>query len=358
MEDAAASAPSLATGIDVIQTHLRTLPNSPGVYRMLSETGDALYVGKARSLKKRVIAYTQPQRLDNRLLRMVSETRAMEFITTHTEAEALLLESNLIKKLRPRFNILLRDDKSFPYILLTGDHDYPQVVKHRGARSRRGEFFGPFASAGAVNRTINALQRAFLLRSCSDNVFANRSRPCLLFQIKRCSGPCVDRISRDDYMALVGEARRFLTGASSRIQAELAEKMQAASDDLDFEKAAMLRDRIRGMSMIQSHQDINSEGVEDADVIAGWEIGGQFCIQVFFFRGGRNNGNRAYFPANTKAQEPADVMSAFIAQFYDNKPPPPLLLLSDPVSEAELLAEALGVKAGRKVRLHRPERGA
>ena len=358
IEDAAASAPSLATGIDVIQTHLRTLPNSPGVYRMLSETGDALYVGKARSLKKRVIAYTQPQRLDNRLLRMVSETRAMEFITTHTEAEALLLESNLIKKLRPRFNILLRDDKSFPYILLTGDHDYPQVVKHRGARSRRGEFFGPFASAGAVNRTINALQRAFLLRSCSDNVFANRSRPCLLFQIKRCSGPCVDRISRDDYMALVGEARRFLTGASSRIQAELAEKMQAASDDLDFEKAAMLRDRIRGMSMIQSHQDINSEGVEDADVIAGWEIGGQFCIQVFFFRGGRNNGNRAYFPANTKAQEPADVMSAFIAQFYDNKPPPPLLLLSDPVSEAELLAEALGVKAGRKVRLHRPERGA
>lgn len=358
MEVSAASAPSLATGIDVILTHLRTLPNSPGVYRMLSEKGDALYVGKARSLKKRVVAYTQPQRLDNRLLRMVSETRAMEFITTHTEAEALLLESNLIKKLRPRFNILLRDDKSFPYILLTGDHDYPQVVKHRGARTRRGEFFGPFASAGAVNRTINALQRAFLLRSCSDNVFANRTRPCLLFQIKRCSGPCVDRIGRDDYMTLVGEARRFLTGASSRIQAELAEKMQAASDELDFEKAAMLRDRIRGMSMIQSHQDINSEGVEDADVIAGWEIGGQFCIQVFFFRGGRNNGNRAYFPANTKAQEPADVMSAFIAQFYDNKPPPPLLLLSDPVSEADLLAEALGVKAGRKVRLHRPERGA
>jgi excinuclease ABC subunit C len=354
---AIAQAPSLATGIDVIRGHLKTLPNAPGVYRMLSASGDALYVGKARSLKKRVVAYTQPQRLDNRLLRMVSETRVMEFITTHTEAEALLLESNLIKKLRPRFNILLRDDKSFPYILLTGDHDFPQVLKHRGARSRRGEFFGPFASAGAVNRTINALQRAFLLRSCSDSVFANRTRPCLLFQIKRCSGPCVDRISRDDYMSLVGEARRFLTGASSRIQAELAEKMQEASDALDFEKAAILRDRIRGMSMIQSHQDINTEGVEDADVIAAWEIGGQVCIQVFFFRGGRNNGNRAYFPSNTKAQDMADVMSAFIAQFYDNKPPPPLLLLSHDASDAELLAEALGVKAGRKVRLHRPERG-
>lgn len=349
--------PSLREGIGVIKRHLKTLPNSPGVYRMIAASGDVLYVGKARSLRKRVVAYTQPMRLDNRLLRMVSETRSMEFITTHTEAEALLLESNLIKKLRPRFNIVLRDDKSFPYILITGDHDYPQVVKHRGARSRKGEFFGPFASAGAVNRTINALQRAFLLRSCSDSVFSNRSRPCLLFQIKRCSGPCVERISKADYEGLVGEARRFLTGASTRIQTELAGKMQEASDDLDFEKAAVLRDRIRGMAMIQSHQDINPAVVEDADVIAGHEMAGQTCIQVFFIRGGRNNGNRAYFPANAKSQDTGDIMSAFIAQFYDNKPPPPLLLLSDVPTDAELLAEALTVKAGRKVRLHRPERG-
>tara|TARA_R110000787_G_scaffold16622_7_gene50361 strand:- start:39154 stop:41052 length:1899 start_codon:yes stop_codon:yes gene_type:complete len=349
--------PSFATGVDVIRGHLKTLPNSPGVYRMISASGDVLYVGKAKNLKKRVVAYTQPLRLDNRLMRMVSDTRSMEFITTHTEAEALLLESNLIKKLRPRFNIVLRDDKSFPYILITGDHDYPQIKKHRGARSVSGEFFGPFASAGAVNRTINALQRAFLLRSCSDNVFANRSRPCLLFQIKRCSGPCVDKISSRDYGALVGEARTFLTGASKKIQEGLAEKMQEASDRLDFEQAAKFRDRIRGMAMIQSHQDINPATVDSADVIAAFQVAGQTCIQVFFIRAGRNNGNRAYFPANAKSHDIADVISAFIAQFYDNKPPPPLVLVSDMPTDSELLAEALSVKAERKVRLHRPERG-
>ncbi len=324
---------------------------------MISASGDVLYVGKAKNLKKRVVAYTQPLRLDNRLMRMVSDTRSMEFITTHTEAEALLLESNLIKKLRPRFNIVLRDDKSFPYILITGDHDYPQIKKHRGARSVSGEFFGPFASAGAVNRTINALQRAFLLRSCSDNVFANRSRPCLLFQIKRCSGPCVDKISSRDYGALVGEARTFLTGASKKIQEGLAEKMQEASDRLDFEQAAKFRDRIRGMAMIQSHQDINPATVDSADVIAAFQVAGQTCIQVFFIRAGRNNGNRAYFPANAKSHDIADIISAFIAQFYDNKPPPPLVLVSDMPTDSELLAEALSVKAERKVRLHRPERG-
>lgn len=349
--------PSFATGVDVIREYLKTLPNSPGVYRMMSASGDVLYVGKAKNLKKRVVAYTQPLRLDNRLMRMVSDTRSMEFITTHTEAEALLLESNLIKKLRPRFNIVLRDDKSFPYILITGDHDYPQIKKHRGARSVSGEFFGPFASAGAVNRTINALQRAFLLRSCSDNVFANRSRPCLLFQIKRCSGPCVDKISSPDYGALVAEARTFLTGASKKIQEGLAGKMQEASDLLDFERAAKYRDRIRGMAMIQSHQDINPSSVESADVIAAFQIAGQTCIQVFFIRAGRNNGNRAYFPANAKSCEIAEVVSAFIAQFYDNKPPPPLVLVSDIPTDSDLLAEALSVKAERKVRLHRPERG-
>tara|TARA_R110002110_G_scaffold91244_16_gene237240 strand:+ start:217 stop:2115 length:1899 start_codon:yes stop_codon:yes gene_type:complete len=349
--------PSFATGVDVIRGYLKTLPNSPGVYRMMSASGDVLYVGKAKNLKKRVVAYTQPLRLDNRLMRMVSDTRSMEFITTHTEAEALLLESNLIKKLRPRFNIVLRDDKSFPYILITGDHDYPQIKKHRGARSVSGEFFGPFASAGAVNRTINALQRAFLLRSCSDNVFANRSRPCLLFQIKRCSGPCVDKISSPDYGALVAEARTFLTGASKKIQEGLAEKMQEASDLLDFERAAKYRDRIRGMAMIQSHQDINPSSVESADVIAAFQIAGQTCIQVFFIRAGRNNGNRAYFPANAKSYDIAEVVSAFIAQFYDNKPPPPLVLVSDMPTDSDLLAEALSVKAERKVRLHRPERG-
>ncbi|MEQ9200578.1 MAG: excinuclease ABC subunit UvrC, partial [Rhodospirillales bacterium] len=350
--DGESNRPSFAEGVDVIRRHLKTLPNSPGVYRMIAASGDVLYVGKAKSLRKRVVAYTQPLRLDNRLMRMVSDTRSMEFITTHTEAEALLLESNLIKKLRPRYNIVLRDDKSFPYIVITGDHDYPQIKKHRGARSVSGEFFGPFANAGAVNRTINALQRAFLLRSCSDNVFANRSRPCLLYQIKRCSGPCVDRISSADYGALVAEARTFLTGASKKIQEGLAGKMQEASDQLDFENAAKFRDRIRGMAMIQSHQDINPSDVESADVIAAFQIAGQTCIQVFFIRAGRNNGNRAYFPANAKSYETADVISAFIAQFYDNKPPPPLVLVSDMPTDSDLLAEALSVKAERKVRLH------
>ncbi|MEQ8710065.1 MAG: excinuclease ABC subunit UvrC [Rhodospirillales bacterium] len=356
--DGESNRPSFAEGVDVIRRHLKTLPNSPGVYRMIAASGDVLYVGKAKNLRKRVVAYTQPLRLDNRLMRMVSDTRSMEFITTHTEAEALLLESNLIKKLRPRYNIVLRDDKSFPYIVITGDHDYPQIKKHRGARSVSGEFFGPFANAGAVNRTINALQRAFLLRSCSDNVFANRSRPCLLYQIKRCSGPCVDRISSADYGALVAEARTFLTGASKKIQEGLAGKMQEASDQLDFENAAKFRDRIRGMAMIQSHQDINPSDVESADVIAAFQIAGQTCIQVFFIRAGRNNGNRAYFPANAKSYETADVISAFIAQFYDNKPPPPLVLVSDMPTDSDLLAEALSVKAERKVRLHRPERGS
>ncbi|MFQ5775824.1 MAG: excinuclease ABC subunit UvrC [Kiloniellaceae bacterium] len=345
-------------GARIIAEAVRTLPGGPGVYRMLDRRGDALYVGKAKNLKKRVGAYCQPGRLPNRLQRMVAATAAVEVVTTHTETEALLLESNLIKRLMPRYNVLLRDDKSFPYILITGDHEFPQIAKHRGARTRNGAYFGPFASAGAVNRTITALEKAFLLRSCSDSVFATRTRPCLMYQIKRCAAPCVGRISEADYDELVGQANAFLTGRSHDIQQRLAVAMQDAAERLDFEAAAVYRDRIRALAHIQSRQDINVEGLDDADVIAAHQEAGQTSIQVFFFRAGRNYGNRAYFPRHDKALSPGAVLSAFVPQFYDNKPAPKLVLLSHSLDDQALIAEALSLRAGRKVDLLRPARGA
>ena len=333
------------------------MPLSPGVYRMLDGRGEALYVGKARSLKKRVTAYTQPARLPERLRRMVSETVAMEIVTTHTEAEALLLEANLIKRLKPRFNIVLRDDKSYPWLMLTEDHPYPQIAKHRGARLRKGSYWGPFASAWAVNQTVTAMQRVFLLRSCADTVFANRHRPCLLFQIRRCSAPCVGRISEADYGRLVGQAKAFLEGKSADVQRELATEMEHAAEGLEFEHAAAVRDRIRALTFVQGSDVINPASLKDADVMAAWQDAGQTCVQVFFVRGGRNNGNRAFFPSHARHEAAGDVLGAFIAQFYDDKPPPPCILLSTEVPEQGLVAEALALKAGRKVDILVPQRG-
>lgn len=350
--------PSVTRGRDVIRTHLKTLPNGPGVYRMVDTKGRVLYVGKARSLKKRVASYANSTGLTTRILGMVAATADMEFITTHTEVEALLLESNLIKELRPRYNILLRDDKSFPYILITGDHDWAQITKHRGARSRPGEYFGPFASAGAVNETINALQRAFPLRSCSDSVFASRTRPCLQYQIRRCTAPCVDRIDREDYGRIVCEARDFLSGRSRRTQAKLSERMQDASANLEFETAAVYRDRIRALTQIQARQGINIPTLGEADVIGACQDAGQTCIQVFFFRSGQNYGNRAYFPAHARSDAVEDVLSAFIGQFYADKPPPRLVLTSHDIEGRDLVERALGVRADRRVDVRAPRRGA
>ncbi|MBN8875072.1 MAG: excinuclease ABC subunit UvrC [Rhodospirillales bacterium] len=344
-------------GVTVIEAALVTMPPGPGVYRMLDAKGDALYVGKARSLKKRVVAYTQFARLPERLRRMVSETVTMEIVTTHTEAEALLLEANLIKRLKPRFNIVLRDDKSYPWLMLTEDHPYPQIAKHRGAQSRKGSYWGPFASAWAVNQTVTAMQRVFLLRSCADTVFATRSRPCLLHQIKRCSAPCVGRISPEDYARLVAQAKAFLAGKSASVQRELAAEMEHAAEALEFERAAAVRDRIRGLTFVQGNDVVNPASLTDADVIAAWQQAGQTCVQVFFVRGGRNNGNRAFFPTHGKAEEAPDVLGAFIAQFYDDKPPPPLLLVNHALPEQGLVAEALALKAGRKVEISVPQRG-
>ncbi|MEX0922035.1 MAG: excinuclease ABC subunit UvrC [Rhodovibrionaceae bacterium] len=352
------SGASLKQGAEVLRDALKTLPNAPGVYRMLNKRGEALYVGKARDLKKRVVTYTQIAKLPHRLQRMVAETVDLEVVTTHTEVEALLLESNLIKRLMPRYNVLLRDDKSFPYILLTGDHPVPRIAKHRGAQTREGRYYGPFASAGAVNRTVTALEKAFLLRSCSDAVYDSRTRPCLMYQIKRCSAPCVGRISEDDYLGLVEQARDFLTGRSQAVQDELAEAMQQAAERLDYEAAARYRDRIRALAHIQSHQDINVEGVEDADVMAAHQEGGTTCVQVFFFRAGRNYGNRAYFPSHDKTLGPAEVLAAFVAQFYDNKPVPREVLVSLSLPDQGLIAEALSSRAGVRIRLNAPQRGA
>ena len=348
------------SGVAVIKAQLKTLPNGPGVYRMLNARGDALYVGKANSLKRRVTSYTQLGRLSQRLQRMVSETCVLEVVTTHTEVEALLLESNLIKRLRPRYNILLRDDKSFPYILMTGDHAWPRIKKYRGARNQPGIYHGPFASAGAVNRTLSALERAFLLRSCSDAVFAGRTRPCLKYQLKRCSAPCVDRIGADDYGQLLKEANTFLAGRSREVQQRLAQAMQQASEQLDYETAARYRDRIRALTQIQARQDINVEGLDlpDTDVAAAYTDTGQTCVQVFFFRGGRNYGNRAYFPRHDRSQGTEEVLSAFLAQFYENKPAPRLLLVSHRLPEQALLADALELRASHKVTLTNPQRGA
>jgi excinuclease ABC subunit C len=345
------------TGVAVIETALETMSASPGVYRMLDAKGDALYVGKARSLKKRVTSYTQIGRLPERLRRMVSETVSMETVTTHTEAEALLLEANLIKRLKPRFNIVLRDDKSYPWLMLTEDHPYPQIVKHRGAQVRKGSYWGPFASAWAVNQTVTAMQRVFLLRSCADTVFATRTRPCLLYQIKRCSAPCVGRIESEDYARLVAQAKAFLSGKANSVQKELAAEMEQAAEALEFERAAAVRDRLRGLTFVQGSSVINPASLTDADVIAAWQIAGQTCVQVFFVRGGRNNGNRAFFPTHTKAEEAPEVLSAFIGQFYDDKPPPPLLLVNQELPELSLIAEALSLKASRKVEISLPQRG-
>ncbi len=344
-------------GVPVIESYLRGLPQTPGVYRMMNEDGDALYVGKAKNLAKRVSSYARPQRLGSRLHRMVAQTASMEFVGTHTEAEALLLEANLIKQLKPRYNILLRDDKSFPSILVTGDHPYPRVLKHRGAQTRAGEYFGPFASAWSVNQTLAVLQRAFLLRTCSDSVFASRTRPCLLYQIKRCAAPCVGRVDEAEYGALVAQAHAFLRGDSQRIQQNLARKMEQASDALAFEEAAGYRDRIRALTAVQSHQDINLAGIGEADVVAAHQAGGQTCIQVFFFRAGCNHGNRAYYPAHAREDGVDAVLEAFVGQFYAPRTPPPSVLLSHALPNQALVAEALSVLGGRRVQLAVPRRG-
>lgn len=351
-------APPPELGIAVIERHLKTLPAKPGVYRMIGADGQVLYVGKAKVLKKRVASYTKQDTLSIRIRRMVALTASMEFVTTHTEAEALLLEANLIKTLAPRYNILLRDDKNFPEILLSSNHDYPRVVKHRGAHKPGGEYFGPFASGWAVNETLTVLQRAFLLRTCTDAVFANRTRPCLLYQIKRCSGPCVDgKVDKSAYNALVDEARQFLAGKSQDIQKRLAAHMQDASDDQDYEGAAQFRDRITALTRIQQHQDINSGRIAEADVVALAQKGGLNCVQVFFFRGGRNYGNRAFFPSQAKGEEEVQVLEAFLGQFYANHTPPREILLSHALDNVAIIAEALSVRAGRKVKLSHPVRG-
>src|SRR6478609_4490217 len=343
--------PPPKTGADVIAGYLKTLPQTPGVYRMLDAAGDVIYVGKARSLKARVSNYARLNGHTNRIARMILATASMEFVSVRTEAEALLLEANLIKRFRPRFNVLMRDDKSFPYILICRDHPAPAVMKHRGARNRKGEYFGPFASAGAVTRTINGLQRAFLLRSCSDSVYESRTRPCLLFQIKRCAAPCTGEISLTDYAKLVDEAVRFLKGESQNVRQMYQRLMQDASDKLEFEVAAKYRNRLWALAHVTADQSINPDGIEEADVFAAHQDGGQTCIQVFFFRTGQNWGNRAYFPRADRSLPVEEVLDSFIAQFYDDKPVPRLILLSHNVPNLALLAEALSTRAERKVEI-------
>jgi excinuclease ABC subunit C len=345
------------SGPDVIAAYLKTLPSSPGVYRMIDAAGDVIYVGKARSLKARVSNYARLNGNSNRIVRMIMNTVAMEFVTVRTEAEALLLEANLIKRFRPRYNVLMRDDKSFPYILIARDHKAPQILKHRGARNRKGDFFGPFASAGAVNRTVNMLQRAFLLRSCSDSVFDARTRPCLLFQIKRCAGPCTGEISPEDYAKLVDESVQFLRGESQNVRRMYQRLMTDAADKLEFEEAAKFRNRLWALAHVTADQTINPEGIEEADVFAAVQEGGQTCIQVFFFRTGQNWGNRAYYPRADRSLDVTEVLDSFIAQFYDDKPVPRLILLSHEVPSQELLSEALSIKADRKVEIRCPQRG-
>jgi len=355
--DLAAGAGPLAVGRAVIARHAKSAPSSPGVYRMIDAKGDVLYVGKAKNIRKRIIAYTRPTGYDSRIERMIAATAALEFVSTATETEALLLEANLIKRLRPRFNVLLRDDKSFPYILITADHWAPQILKHRGARTRDGNYYGPFASVWAVNRTITALQRAFLLRSCSDGFFESRTRPCLLYQIKRCSGPCTREIDFAEYGELVREANAFLSGKSQTVKALLATEMEKASTALDFERAAIYRDRLAALSAVQSHQDINPRGVEEADVFAVHQAGGFNCVQVFFFRTGQNWGNRAYFPRADRSLAGGEVLGAFLAQFYDDKPCPRCIFISHEIDDRALLAEALSTKSGYKVEVSVPQRG-
>jgi excinuclease ABC subunit C len=347
----------LALGRAAIENAVRHAPTSPGVYRMLNAANDVLYVGKAKNVKKRLSSYARPTGQVMRIARMIAATVVVEIISTATETEALLLEANLIKQLRPRFNVQLRDDKSFPYILISGDHWAPQILKHRGAQSRPGRYFGPFASVGAVNRTITALQRAFLVRSCTDSFFESRTRPCLLYQIRRCSGPCTGEIDFPGYTELVREAKDFLSGRSRAVKQLLAGEMEKASDELAFERAALYRDRLAALSAIQSQQGINPRTVEEADVFAIHQEGGYSCVEVFFFRTGQNWGNRAYFPKAEKSYTPEEVLGSFLAQFYEDKPPPKMVLLSHAIEESELLASALGVKAGFKVEVLTPQRG-
>ncbi|WP_334163547.1 excinuclease ABC subunit UvrC [Phenylobacterium sp.] len=344
-------------GAALIKDEVKRLPDRPGVYRMVGEDGEVLYVGKARSLKKRVLQYAQGRFHTQRIALMVDQTRSMEFVTTKTETDALLLEINLIKQLKPRFNVLLRDDKSFPEIVIRRDHEAPQLRKHRGAHTIKGEYFGPFASAWAVNRTLNTLQKAFLLRSCSDSVYETRTRPCMLHQIRRCAAPCTGLVSLEDYNGLVDQAQAFLRGKSRAVMASMAEQMQAASDEMEFERAARLRDRIRALASIAQEQQINPETVDEADVFALHAEGGQACVQVFFFRAGQNWGNRAYFPRVDKSDEDPDVMGAFLGQFYDDKPIPKVILVNIEPADGELLAEAFCQKSGRKVEISRPQRG-
>ena len=354
--DLSATGP-LAAGRAAVARHAKLAPASPGVYRMIDAQGDVLYVGKAKNIRKRIVAYTRPTGYDPRIERMIAATTTLEFVSTATETEALLLEANLIKRLRPRFNVLLRDDKSFPYILITADHWAPQILKHRGARTRLGSYYGPFASVWAVNRTITALQRAFLLRSCSDGFFDSRTRPCLLHQIKRCSGPCTREIDFAEYTELVREANAFLSGKSQAVKDELAAEMENASAALDFERAAIYRDRLAALSAVQSHQGINPRGVEEADVFAVHQAGGFSCVEVFFFRAGQNWGNRAYFPKADRSLAAGEVLGAFLAQFYDDKPCPRCIFISHEIEERALLAEALSTKSGYKVEVAVPRRG-
>jgi excinuclease ABC subunit C len=353
----ASATPDLDAGIKAIRETVETLKPVPGVYRMLDTRGDVLYVGKARSLKARVANYTQIQGLTGRLQRMVSQARSMEIVTTNSEAEALLLEAQLVKRYRPPFNVLLRDDKSFPFILLRSEHDFPRIMKHRGARRAKGNYYGPFASAGSVNTTINALQKLFLLRSCSDSFFSRRDRPCLLYQIKRCSAPCVDRIDKYGYAKLVKQSQDFLAGKSGAVQADLEKQMAKAAEELDFETAAILRDRLRAATFIQGSQAINASGVGDADVFALAAKGGQIGVQAFFIRGGQNWGHRAFFPTHTKDVDDAQVLSNVMLQFYEEVPPPPAILVDRELHESELIETALGELAGKKVALSIPQRG-
>ncbi len=344
-------------GAALIKDEVKRLPDRPGVYRMVGDEGEVLYVGKARSLKKRVLQYAQGRFHTQRIAHMVDLTRSMEFVTTRTETDALLLEINLIKQLKPRFNVLLRDDKSFPEIVIRREHAAAQLRKHRGAHTIKGDYFGPFASAWAVNRTLNTLQKAFLLRSCSDSVYESRTRPCMLHQIRRCSAPCTGLISLEDYNSLVEQAGDFLRGKSRAVIGRMSSEMQAASDEMEFERAARLRDRIRALASIAQEQQINPETVDEADVFALFAEGGQACVQVFFFRAGQNWGNRAYFPRVDKSDEDPEVMAAFLGQFYDDKPIPRLILVNVDPAENELLAEAFALKGGRKVEINRPQRG-
>ncbi len=356
-EDHPAQDEAPGAGAEVIRDAVRRLPGKPGVNRKYAAKGDVIYVGKARNLKNRVSNYTRLTGHSGRIATMISLTQSMEFVTTATEAEALLLEANLIKKLKPRFNVILRDDKSFPYILIARDHAVAQLAKHRGARNRKGSYFGPFASAGAVNRAINTLQKAFLLRTCSDSVYANRTRPCLLYQIKRCAAPCVNYVTPEAYGELVKEAEDFLNGKSQTVKAELARQMEEAAEALDFERAASFRDRIQAMSFVTQTQGINPQSVEEADVFGLAQEGGQTCIQVFFFRSFQNWGNRAYYPKAGAGHEAAEILASFLAQFYDDKPVPRLILLSHAIEERELLEEALSTRAGHRVEVLVPQRG-